>query len=385
MFSKIGYFVFLFICSTLIIAQPSFKQALKLNGANQFLEIPNKDYLNIDGKRDFTFEIKFKPNILKPAVLVSKFDADGMGNMKYGYLVELYKKGNVVNYKVPEIFEGSYNATFVRKISKYYDQSYGYTLETTIWDTVNWSHYTIARSSVPVRLWNEYDMMNDQVFIKGSIDKPLSLLNSSPIYIGGYPTTDSVNNRLVFYDGYIDEIRIWNRFRTKEQILATANDTLSNKYYSTMDSNLVAYYRFDKIEELKLSDGTTYKYCIRDLTPNKNHAKLLNNGILVDHTTLVTAIKDRDLPLNSEFNLHQNYPNPFNPETAITYDVPTTGFVSLKVFDMLGREVASLVNETKLKGQYKTMFSGSELPSGVYFYKLQAGNYAETKKMILLK
>ena len=85
------------------------------------------------------------------------------------------------------------------------------------------------------------------------------------------------------------------------------------------------------------------------------------------------------------FSLGQNYPNPFNPSTKIKYSIPALGFVNLKVYDMLGNEVATLVNEEKPAGGYAVEFDASGLSSGIYFYKLQAGNYLDTKKMLMLK
>jgi hypothetical protein len=85
------------------------------------------------------------------------------------------------------------------------------------------------------------------------------------------------------------------------------------------------------------------------------------------------------------YSLEQNYPNPFNPETKISFDIPIQGFVSLKIFDALGREVNTLVNEVKVPGSYSVDFNGTNLPSGIYFYKLQTENYSETKKMLLIK
>ena len=85
------------------------------------------------------------------------------------------------------------------------------------------------------------------------------------------------------------------------------------------------------------------------------------------------------------FNLAQNYPNPFNPTTKITYSVAQRNHVSLKVYDMLGREVASLVNTTKDAGTYEVNFNASSLASGLYIYKIQAGNFVQSKKMMLLK
>jgi hypothetical protein len=86
-----------------------------------------------------------------------------------------------------------------------------------------------------------------------------------------------------------------------------------------------------------------------------------------------------------DFHLEQNYPNPFNPKTTISFSIPTSGFVTLKVYGILGREVANLVNEEKPSGTYQVSFDASSLSSGVYFYQLQAGNIVETKKMILMK
>ncbi|MCA0447035.1 MAG: T9SS type A sorting domain-containing protein [Bacteroidetes bacterium] len=87
----------------------------------------------------------------------------------------------------------------------------------------------------------------------------------------------------------------------------------------------------------------------------------------------------------TEFALQQNYPNPFNPVTVITYQLASKGNVELRVFDMLGREVKTLVNQVKEAGNYSVDFSAENLPSGVYFYRLNAGNFSETRKMTILK
>jgi len=85
------------------------------------------------------------------------------------------------------------------------------------------------------------------------------------------------------------------------------------------------------------------------------------------------------------FNLFQNYPNPFNPVTTITFSIPQDGKVELKVYDVLGNEVATLVNEYREAGSYKVGFNGSTLSSGIYFYTLSAGSFIETKKLAILK
>ena len=80
-----------------------------------------------------------------------------------------------------------------------------------------------------------------------------------------------------------------------------------------------------------------------------------------------------------------NYPNPFNPKTIINYQLSMFNFISLKVYDILGNEVATLVNERQNAGTYSVEWDASNYPSGVYFYKLQAGEFVETKKMTLIK
>lgn len=87
----------------------------------------------------------------------------------------------------------------------------------------------------------------------------------------------------------------------------------------------------------------------------------------------------------NDFKLFQNYPNPFNPSTVINYQLPVVSKVSLKIFDVLGREVKNLVDEEKTPGSYKVEFNGNGLVSGVYFYQLRTGKYVETKKFVLTK
>jgi len=103
-----------------------------------------------------------------------------------------------------------------------------------------------------------------------------------------------------------------------------------------------------------------------------------------DEPSTLTGVGHGQIRPN-EFALGQNYPNPFNPSTTINYSVAQTGWVSLKIFDMLGREAATLVNEVKSPGTYKLTWNASHAPSGVYFYKLTAGGMTQTHKMQLVK
>jgi hypothetical protein len=98
----------------------------------------------------------------------------------------------------------------------------------------------------------------------------------------------------------------------------------------------------------------------------------------------VTAVNE-DLSSVNSYNLSNNYPNPFNPSTRINFTISDRSNVSLKVFNLLGSEVAELVNGEIDAGSYNVDFTGSNLTSGVYFYQLKAGSFVETKKMLLLK
>ncbi|MCJ7553098.1 MAG: T9SS type A sorting domain-containing protein, partial [Ignavibacteriaceae bacterium] len=94
---------------------------------------------------------------------------------------------------------------------------------------------------------------------------------------------------------------------------------------------------------------------------------------------------NNDYPVVNGYNLYQNYPNPFNPNTVINYSIQEAGLVKIKVYDILGREVAILINETKEAGYHSVVFNASNLPSGVYIYTLKVNGYADSKKMLLLK
>jgi len=107
------------------------------------------------------------------------------------------------------------------------------------------------------------------------------------------------------------------------------------------------------------------------------------NDILQSKFGINSEEKEQIIP--KEYSLHQNYPNPFNPTTTIKFDLPNDGLVTLEVYDIIGRRISTLVNENRTAGSYEQVFNASSLASGVYVYKLQAGDFITSKKMILLK
>lgn len=123
--------------------------------------------------------------------------------------------------------------------------------------------------------------------------------------------------------------------------------------------------------DLKLKGIGLYSYKLQSVS---------TNGITTDINTINVTVQ---IPKN--YSLYQNYPNPFNPSTTIAYDLPSDGFVLLKVYDILGKEVQTLVNEQTSAGSYQVIFDGTRFSTGMYFYRIQSGNFTLVKEMLLMK
>ena len=126
------------------------------------------------------------------------------------------------------------------------------------------------------------------------------------------------------------------------------------------------------------------RFTITDLDTGSNQTAISECEIyaLADHSSMsVSSTANRP----SSFELNQNYPNPFNPSTTISFSLPTKSFVTLKIFDVMGKEVSDIVSEELLPGNYSQQWDASNMPSGVYFYRLQAGSFTETKRLVLMK
>ena len=141
-----------------------------------------------------------------------------------------------------------------------------------------------------------------------------------------------------------------------------------------------------------LADGAAAVFASGFLTPSANQNgeafglfAALANGAVVEFPAEVTSVTEIPSLVPSKFDLEQNYPNPFNPTTEIVFSLPSEQFTRLVVYNSLGQEVAKLAEETFGAGVYRISFDAAGLPSGTYFYRIDAGSFSTTKKMMLLK
>lgn len=148
---------------------------------------------------------------------------------------------------------------------------------------------------------------------------------------------------------------------------------------------------------ISLNGGLNWVWFNNSFSPSKNVIGINSDAGMGDTVYAVTndavykvwgfytGLNNINLQIPSHFSLSQNYPNPFNPMTNIKFDIPKSVFVKLTVFDVLGREVQTLVNEQLSPGTYNYDFNASHLPSGIYYYKLESNEFIQTKKMVLIK
>ncbi len=173
---------------------------------------------------------------------------------------------------------------------------------------------------------------------------------------------------------------MWERTQFAFSEPSTKKDTLSNGdivVLSNPDGNEFSWrviFSGESTSNIPWGGDTLYLYTKKGLSVFDT---LYIHGLTVD-------VNDK-LEIPAEYSLSQNYPNPFNPNTKISYSIASMGRVTLKIYNILGREISTLVNEEKPAGKYEVNFNASSLASGVYFYQLKASDYIQTKKMLLLK
>jgi hypothetical protein len=315
--------------------------ALHFDGLNDYVDMGNAVTFNVGNA--VTYEAWINPDTTSGGFIIAKWVAFAE-DIQLGFSV------NKISFYLHDVFGGVqlYSSPFVplhqyTHIAATYDASAG-----------------IAR-----------------IYINGVFDTSKivgsSVSNSTGnLYFGFNPVRSDF---VAPFKGIIDEVRIWNIARTESEIQSTMNQSLNGN-----ETGLIGYWKFDE------GTGTITS----DATSNQNNGTI-SGATWVPGPTPVENENNFTQP--DQFSLQQNYPNPFNPSTKIKYTIPSVvtsetkqfQLVSLKVYDVLGDQVATLVEAEQPAGRYEVEFNASQLSSGIYFYKLQTSSFVETKKMILIK
>lgn len=180
-------------------------------------------------------------------------------------------------------------------------------------------------------------------------------------------------------------------FVDDSQQFSNLNDMLYyfKKWGSTFASNKVVYqfgYQADKVWWSKYSNPPkALGDAIRNAIPNTAGLFWVDFTITDVFPLSITGIESDPAGAPGAYELKQNYPNPFNPSTTIEFTIKESGFVTLKIYDLLGKEVATLVNEFTAAGKHSAIFNSAALPSGIYIYRIEAGGFTAVKKLVLLK
>ena len=268
----------------------------------------------------------------------------------------------------------------------YYNTFYG-----DLGDSSNW--YSIIDVE-------DTKIINDNVYAKLFVKKiPLdTLITHTDEY--RYFRIDSTSG--LIYRAWIENDSVLNE-ELYMDLLAEVGDTIpvGNGIYLAseepftifgLNSRVRTFYStHTPYEDIELAQGFGLKFkLVWELVENRNVLKgCIINGVVYGDT-LTVGVEDGETPIVNEFELEQNYPNPFNPSTKIKYFIPEMSEVTLKIYDVLGNEIATLVNEELSAGEYEVEFSvgrdsSPDIACGIYFYQLRVDNFVQTKKMTLIK
>ncbi|MFA8344245.1 MAG: LamG-like jellyroll fold domain-containing protein, partial [Rhodothermaceae bacterium] len=329
--------------------------ALNFDGVDDFVNCGNDASLQITG-REITIEAWVNAETFKAetwqGVILAK-DQGGAGS-DFGYMLRCGKDGRV-NFNVGN---GQWNEI----------ETQGLKIKLN-----TWHHVAGVMEGGYMRIYidgkEEAKKALYSTTVKNAANANL-IIGDSPAFPGRV------------FDGKIDEVRIWNKGRTAEQINTTMNMKLTPEYYSTADSGLAAYWNFDEGAGQTLADLSTHG---NDAILGASNASDSRDPKWDKSSAIVSVdeIPGTDIPEN--FALNQNYPNPFNPSTTITFSVTEEGLYKLQIFNILGQEVDVIFDKEIAAGNYKVTFEADHLSSGIYFYRLTGKGKAITKKMLFLK
>jgi hypothetical protein len=333
-------------------AQSQWENAIRFAGTNGYIMVPDTASLRIQDAITITAYVK-RTRLDNIEFILEKGGDWSIGDTDYG--ISLHSVNNRMFYF---IFHGGWRGT------------------SGVADT-NWHHYAVVT----------YTGDPDPTFYIDGVERPSEfgeganavIMNPAthrPLYIGA-----QMEPGATYYSAnVIDEVTIWNRELDSLQIRSIMMDTLASAYYSSPDSGLVGYWRFDIFEDLGINaDGTDD---LRDLSYTSDHGDANGDLALFPHESL-TAVNEEIGETPSGFELMQNSPNPFSSITTISFCLPVQSDVSLTVSDLTGRVLGTLISEELSPGNYSMQWNASGLPGGIYYYRMQAGSFTGTKKLVL--
>ncbi len=329
--------------------------ALQFDGTDDRLDCGNESSLQITGNK-ITLETWINVNEFKSQPFAGSVIVKDQGGIDAGYMIRCGGDG-IINFNI---------------------------------GTGSWHEINTPSNSLQLNSWQHvaatYDGTSMKIFVDGELKAESN--------IAGLNIGNAVNSNLLIgespgfpgrvFNGKIDEVRIWNVARSQSQIQSTMNTSLTQEYYSSPDSGLVGYWRLDDGFGQTAADLSYYG---NDATLGTSANPDASDPTWVQANILILNVED-EINNNSfptRFSLSQNYPNPFNPTTTIKFDIPERNLTSLKIYNVLAKEVAVLIEEEKTPGRYEVIFDASNLSSGIYFYRLLVGDFVETKKMVLIK
>ncbi|MFA5032072.1 MAG: LamG-like jellyroll fold domain-containing protein [bacterium] len=224
----------------------------------------------------------------------------------------------------------------------------------------------VADYLLPVDEWTYITLLYDNGYLK--VYKNAKLFSSKNV--GAITLPPNIGNLKIGnapFKGVIDEVKIWNRALSLDEINISYNSSVHNLFYTFPD----------------LTDGKTYEFYAYASDLNGVSAKTETREITVDSS--IVSVEEMTDTFPKTYALSQNYPNPFTKSTVISYQLPAKSKVSLKLYDLSGRCLKELVNKEKLPGYYKITLITKNYPAGIYFAKFSADTYKATKKLILMR
>ena len=343
---------------------------LTLRASNNDWDISDKNMLDYDMNNNLITDTWLSWN---------NIDWDSLSRINYSYDSQGLVTGSVFQY---------YAASgWINSSSQDYEYDSHGNLKTrlgSVWIGNRWENNSLAnyyysnqdlRDSVLFQIWNidKWENYSKTIFYYNELNANLDSLLAKTWADNRW--NDYLNRKIAYYESY-------NQTEELDQIWDIKGwQNLTRRFYTYQGSNFIinAYCEIWENNDWVAGDGDIFFE-----NPDGFKVAFITNNIDAYYSR-ITNIKDETKFISMNYKLMQNYPNPFNPTTKIKYQIPQKGFVSLKVYDILGKEVAILVKEEKRPGVYEIEFNASFLPSGIYFYRLQINDYTKTLKMLLLK